>query len=459
MARELAEKLERESELERRRLLRKSEQIARSLQQEQNQMQARSGATTTTIPNELPIPPRNVNHRLNGGPATRSNLPPFPVDSHSHHPQLPPEPIPPPAAMATSSSSASSSSSSSTAAAAASRAALELNYACLDLPQQHHQKATHTARDPNSTALYDTIFNVIEDPTARRNLLLKHTPEKAVPYNVSIHGGSNSNSNRNNIMTTSSGLDDIEVVASNDEEECRPPPLPPPAPVTSGSGSSNNNHGGAKQKQPHHPHRSSRYSDELAIDVAAVDLLQNRNYQKLSPAKYDLLMGNHESSSSSSSHHHQRMSSYESDEAAASQSEIETLKCLGLPAEELQEMGRRARQERIDEELARKLQDQLAHDDMSQEEKDRMVALEAQDKELARMLQERERAKAKRAKERARVKKLQREQERMMSEEDHQMLSEAYANPLDLVVGGQQQQQQKEEPAGAAGEGKKVVGY
>lgn len=365
LARELADKLERDAELERRRLMRKSEQIARSLQQEQMQK---------SVANELPIPPRNVNHRVKSAGAPRSMLP-----------DPPPEPIPPPPILTPSSAAASK--------------ALELNYACLDLPQ--HQKVAQP-RDPSSTALYDTIFNVIEDPAARRNLLMKHTPEKAVPYNVSVHGG-----------------DQIDI----DEI---PPPLPPA-------------HGGAKQKQlPPRP----RYSDELAIDVD----LQNRNYQKLSPAKFDLLMGNEHTPKERTAAHGGRGSSFDSAEDAAV--EIESLRILGLPAEELKEMGRRARQERIDEELARKLQDQLAHDDMSQEEKDRIVALEAQDKELARMLQEREKAKAKRAKERAKLKKLQREQEaRMQQAEDSHLLSDSYANPMDLV-------ELQNEAEGAAGEGK-----
>lgn len=394
IARELAEKLEREAELERRRLLRKSEQIARSLQQEQMQKNGQS-----IITNELPIPPRNSNQRigLNGGPpppvlsssaATRSN-------NHNMFsdppPPPPPEPIHP-------------------------TKPLELTYASLDLP--HNQHPSHS-RSPNSAALYDTIFNVIEDPAARRNLLLKHTPEKAVPYNVSL---------------ASSQITEIS-------DSPPPPPLPPPT----------HHHGGAKQKQQ----RPQKYSDELAIDVD----LQNRNYQKLSPAKFDILMGNEGSSA------HARGSSYDSAEDATV-SELEKLRILGVPQEELQEMGRRARQERIDADLARRLQEQLAHDEMSQEEKDRILALEAQDKELARMLQERERAKAKRAKERARLKKLQREQERQQAEEeegvvreerhadveeDSRMLNESYANPRDLVVGSQQQRTRDED--GAVGEG------
>lgn len=365
MARELTEKLEREVELERRRLLRKSEQIARQLQHEQMQR---------SVANELPIPPRS--NRINGGvpppqlpPSSSRNLLADQMQLSpvaDHHP------------------------SDHQASQSRAAAALELNYACLDLPQnQRINNNNNKSKDANSTALYDTIFNVIEDPTARRNLLLKHTPEKAVPYNVSSSSSS-----------------------CHDQQE---------------------GHGGAKQKQ-----RPQRYSEELAIDVD----LQNRNYQKLSPAKYDLLMGNDLVQPQPSAGNSRRggNSSFDSQEEMA---EIESLKILGLPADELKEMGRRARQERIDEELARKLQEQMVKDEMSQEEKDRMVALEAQDKELARMLQEREKAKAKRAKERARLKKLQREQERMAATEDSHLLNDSYANPMDLL----------QQPEGAEGEG------
>lgn len=90
---------------------------------------------------------------------------------------------------------------------------------------------------------------------------------------------------------------------------------------------------------------------------------------------------------------------------------IRTLKDLGLPPDEIQEIDQRLEQELKDEELARKLQEQEA-DELDQEVIDRRVAMEAQDKELAKMLQERERAKAKRAREKARLKKeMQRQQQ------------------------------------------------
>lgn len=141
--------------------------------------------------------------------------------------------------------------------------------------------------------------------------------------------------------------------------------------------------------------------------------LENSNFQKLSPAKYDLLMGNEHT-----------------DPPPVNDPTLDALRVLGLPPEELQEIDRRVKQEKIDEELARKLQEQLTGEDLSQEERDRMLAMEAQDKELARMLQERERAKAKRAKERARIKRIQREQE---AANQGLEIHDSYADPVDLL--------------------------
>ncbi|GAB0094054.1 hypothetical protein DMENIID0001_092750 [Sergentomyia squamirostris] len=150
----------------------------------------------------------------------------------------------------------------------------------------------------------------------------------------------------------------------------------------------------------------------------------NCNFQKLSPAKYDYLMGNSGDFEAGASNTACR---------DARDDPIETLKDLGLPPEEIQEIDRRVRQEKKDEELARQLQQQLTCE-MSQEERDRIVAMEAQDKELARMLQDRERAKAKRAKERARLKK---QQQQLDDEARGKSILEpdgdSYANPVDFL--------------------------
>lgn len=84
--------------------------------------------------------------------------------------------------------------------------------------------------------------------------------------------------------------------------------------------------------------------------------------------------------------------SYDGEEAAGSASSsnrIRQMQELGVPPDEIMEIERRLTQQEKDEELARRLQEEEGHVAMTQEEKDRMVAIEAQDKELARMLQER----------------------------------------------------------------------
>ncbi|XP_055683891.1 uncharacterized protein LOC129790443 [Lutzomyia longipalpis] len=178
---------------------------------------------------------------------------------------------------------------------------------------------------------------------------------------------------------------------------------------------------------------TTKYSHKHYGSLPEDDVAANCNFHKLSPAKFDYLMGNTSSSCAGASN----------DALLDSHDDpIETLRDLGLPPEEIQEIDRRARQERKDEELARQLQEQLTCE-MTQEERDRILAMEAQDKELARMLQDRERAKAKRAKERARLKKQQQQQQ---LEEDPKVpgkpLSmesdgDSYANPVDFLENNQ----------------------
>lgn len=93
---------------------------------------------------------------------------------------------------------------------------------------------------------------------------------------------------------------------------------------------------------------------------------------KLSPEKYDILMGNRNSKKKDSSN------------------EILNFEELGLPMEEIKEINNKMVQERKDEAFARQLQElEKGGIAVSQEEKDRMMAIEAQDKELAKMLQDR----------------------------------------------------------------------
>lgn len=114
---------------------------------------------------------------------------------------------------------------------------------------------------------------------------------------------------------------------------------------------------------------------------------------------------------------------------------LQALKVLGLPVEEIREIDKRIEQEKKDEELARMLQD--SEDKVvNQEEIDRKFAMEAQDKELAKMLQEREKAKAKRAKERARQKRELMKQQQMENGEARDPSDpdgDSYSNPVDML--------------------------
>lgn len=114
---------------------------------------------------------------------------------------------------------------------------------------------------------------------------------------------------------------------------------------------------------------------------------------------------------------------------------LQALKVLGLPPEEIREIDKRIEQEKKDEELARMLQE--SEDKvLNQEEIDRKFAMEAQDKELAKMLQEREKAKAKRAKERARLKREISRQQQIENGESRDLLDpdgDSYSNPVDII--------------------------
>lgn len=157
----------------------------------------------------------------------------------------------------------------------------------------------------------------------------------------------------------------------------------------------------------------------------------NRGLQMLTTDSFDMLMGNRNSrevtdecdslavgneAEASTSRHTERIFdsntadlnridsiddilNYDDEEAAAAATSstiktdrIRQLQEFGVPADEILEIDRRLTQQEKDEELARRLQEEEVEEGgkiMTQEEKDRMVAIEAQDKELAKMLQER----------------------------------------------------------------------
>uniref|UniRef100_A0A0A1WHE3 Coiled-coil domain-containing protein 50 n=1 Tax=Zeugodacus cucurbitae TaxID=28588 RepID=A0A0A1WHE3_ZEUCU len=132
---------------------------------------------------------------------------------------------------------------------------------------------------------------------------------------------------------------------------------------------------------------------------------------KLSPEKYDQLVGNDGSGGRGMPNAvaaERHMQAHADDiELYVDPCDYASLKEIGLPMEEIKEMSKKLKQEQKDELLARRLQQMESHDGLTQEERDRLLAIEAQDKELAKMLQDRERAKAKRAKEKARLRKHQ----------------------------------------------------
>ncbi|XP_070145244.1 uncharacterized protein [Drosophila kikkawai] len=135
---------------------------------------------------------------------------------------------------------------------------------------------------------------------------------------------------------------------------------------------------------------------------------------KLSPEKYDQLVGNFGlvsgpgPGSGSAKEVERHMQEHADDiELYVDPCDYASLREIGLPLEEIQEMSKKLKQEQKDALLARRLQAIESKDCVRQEHRDRMLAIEAQDKELAKMLQDREKAKAKRAKEKARLRKSQ----------------------------------------------------
>ncbi|XP_032580324.1 uncharacterized protein LOC6614553 isoform X9 [Drosophila sechellia] len=163
-----------------------------------------------------------------------------------------------------------------------------------------------------------------------------------------------------------------------------------------------------------------------------------RPAKKLSPEKYDQLVGNFGlgsgsvsglgsgSGSGSAKAAERHMQQHADDiELYVDPCDYASLREIGLPLEEIQEMSKKLKQEQKDELMARRLQAIESKDCVRQEHRDRLLAIEAQDKELAKMLQDRmnskklfslrynylgfkkEKAKAKRAKEKARLRKTQ----------------------------------------------------
>ncbi|XP_070074230.1 trichohyalin isoform X4 [Drosophila takahashii] len=158
-------------------------------------------------------------------------------------------------------------------------------------------------------------------------------------------------------------------------------------------------------------HHSQQHQQPLQLQQQHFS--QTDNY-KLSPEKYDQLVGNFGlgpapgSVSGSAKAAERHMQQHADDiELYVDPCDYASLREIGLPMEEIQEMSKKLKQEQKDELLARRLQAIESKDCVRQEHRDRLLAIEAQDKELAKMLQDREKAKAKRAKEKARLRKTQ----------------------------------------------------
>ncbi|XP_060666087.1 TPR-containing protein DDB_G0280363 isoform X1 [Drosophila nasuta] len=228
---------------------------------------------------------------------------------------------------------------------------------------------------------------------------------------------------------------------------------------------------------------SAAAADAAIIERSASNenlLRTEHKFQKLSPEKYDQMVGNFALPNAKAVERH--MQQHADDiELYVDLCEYGSLRDIGVPAEEALEMSKKLKQEQKDEILARRLQAIESKDNMRQEQRDRMLAIEAQDKELAKMLQEREKAKVKRAKEKARLRKSQQKEaanggsstllcgtnglashcgpllslpqdcmsaSSSTSQAQHDIDVEAYSNPIDVLNSSRQAQEQQRQPNG-----------
>lgn len=401
IAQELAEKLQREQEMERRRLLEQSEYLARRMQEElivQGKHPTMHSPVHVDQPivNELPIPPKNLGVKFNGqrrgdvaGAITPPPPPPPPQTTH----ELPSSP--------------------------------QLNYVSLELnaPKNgnpgrfaSHQPTQYTQVNIGQHPDFPSPPGTLRSPDGSEHHyehinLHSHTPEKKPNPNPPYVERDYSFP----VPSTSNGI-----------------ALPPKPNKLSPS---------KQYELPKLPPKQAANGERSALKEI---LPKNRGIQKLSTDTFDLLMGNRRIQDEcdslaaggaasnqpvvdrhflSNNPNTNRIDSVneilnyngvESGEQASGSSmnasRIKTMQEIGVPADEILEIDRRLTQQEKDEvfsfglgrfgffckfvfcfvfkELARQLQE-LEGNTMSQEEKDRLVAMEAQDKELARMLQER----------------------------------------------------------------------
>lgn len=396
VAQTLAENLQREQELERRCNIEQNEYLARKLHDELHVSSTPSARPkpiqvltepSSVIVNELPIPPKNVHIKYNSNGQRRSLIenemvtnPSYVTGSQAHIKDSP-----------------------------------HLNYVSLELnvPKDSQKRlANHHATQYTQVIAHNNqnypspLHSPSEDSDSHHYEhinLHSHTPEKKTnpqPYNAQ---------NDYNFPTPVMTLPPKPVKQSISPSKflSKPAPALPP-----------------KSKD------SSRGLQMLTTDSFDM-LMGNRNSRDLSDECDSLAIGGVDPTRSSerifnsNTPNINRIDSmddilvYEAEGATAGPScsdRIRQMQELGVPPDEILEIDRRLTQQENDEELARRLvllllfiggfthfcvdncnnslfysrlQEEEERQTMSIEEKDRLVAIEAQDKELAKMLQER----------------------------------------------------------------------
>lgn len=379
VAREIAHKLKREAEIDRKIQSEKNEMLARKIQHQQN-LQIRPNPRLEEE-QHIPIPPRN--HVKPPPPSSNINY-----LSHSPEPQISPQ----------------------------------LHYACLDIiPGDPMRRPQLSSPDRKYTKIN----------------LQSHTPEKAPISTTNHHLTENlppprpaKGSHLRKQQQSTDGVDSIrnytDIDAALDE-----------AFDIQNLNINMNNLYKANHQQPdafnpniaRHPHHQY-LEDNRNIPQKSQDKVTNKS-------KFMNYNDDEEAAGGSSRQHNSDPQPSTSGNFREKIERLQALKISGLPADEIREIDKRIDQEKKDEDLARSLQE--SEDKvLTQEEVDRKYAMEAQDKELAKMLQEREKAKAKRAKERARVRKELAKQQQHENGDGPSMDplevdGDSYSNPVDML--------------------------
>lgn len=379
VAREYADHLRRESEIERKIQQEKSEVVARKLLQQQN-LHVRSKVAEPSVP----IPPRNQK------PSNNKYI--------SHSPDMSPQ----------------------------------LHYACLDLmppdpqrklvvasPSRNYTKISLQSHTPEKVTT--PVDDAVPPPRPAKGPHLKNIPssqQQQAQRNTDIVDSIRAYSDIDSALDEALDMEMLNLDTNNLYK-----------PNQNGNATAHFNPN-IRQRHPHHQYlEETRNILKQSPDKISTKQSVNKflHYDDDEEIEEDNAVGgaavSPQQPQSSSSNYRDKIE------------RLQALKVLGLPAEEIREIDKRIEQEKKDEELARMLQDS-ENKVMNQEEIDRKFAMEAQDKELAKMLQEREKAKAKRAKERARqkrelLKKQQHDNGEHRDQHDHEGTS--YANPVDML--------------------------